>query len=892
MKTCISEIKGHDYSQILYIAPTPRKIKGSQKALNKLIKGVYIPPDMLTIKQFSKRIYSLYGNKTLISKALVPVIISRLSGKNIGFSTIISNFINEIKQYRPDRDIKTIRTELEDLFKKLNVPEEGAKRAIDAVDIFEIYQEALNTKNVLDDNDVLIQCPELIEKSLYSPDLLILDGFYEITPVEKTILKKLIENSKMIRISIPYDEKFAEITESLTDFIRDNFAPEEIIVPFDKRSVNIAYTSYPSIDEETEAIARHIKNLFISGKNRILDNIIVTFPKLDMYSDITERIFRRYGIPCDLSPMKHIGHTRPFLDILAMLESVDDDYPRLVFSQFLISPYFKKITQILRKFIPQVSLKSGIIKGKESWIHFQGSGLSAQDLGIKDDVLSEISNGLRLVLKKLALLESMKDSGTYTQFSTVLSRLLENLAFSASDIDFTEQVAPMLKELSIIDDLIPACTNISLRQFIDSLKYILNSIETEAEGVQVAGFFELRGIEPEYLYFGGLKDGDMPLSPDIDHILPDSVRTGLGLVNMKRYLNLQKFLFQKLTGSAVNMHLSYPAMEADKLFLPSPFLPWEDEVKEETPGILCMEERLINEGKDPLFSHIKEIRNIGNAFINKRFGKNKHIWITDIDNYKNCPRKFFIEKILKIEPSKIKEYEIEPKLLGSIIHEVMEKLLREGFADLEDMKKKSEKLLPEILHEKPVEKYWKKLLTDSFLEILPEVYKIEKKLKEEGYSFMEAELKVEGEVIKGIKLRGKIDRVDIKSGGAGSTVTEAPEVEIIDYKTGNAQIVKTDVLTKGATLQLFLYAILMKSLGFKANRVGIYSLKDIKVTWVPGGTDSRTGRTIEDYITASLKYLEEILTEIRKGNFTASPLADQTCRNCYERPYCPYIQIS
>ncbi|HBR22830.1 MAG TPA: hypothetical protein DD713_09860, partial [Nitrospiraceae bacterium] len=141
----------------------------------------------------------------------------------------------------------------------------------------------------------------------------------------------------------------------------------------------------------------------------------------------------------------------------------------------------------------------------------------------------------------------MKDRGTFKQISEALHKLLSDLDFSdAEDTDTKEQVSEFLKELSLIDNLIltDAGSRNGLREFIDSLRYILNTSEKEAEGegVRVSGFFELRCTEPEYLYLGGLKDGDLPSMPEIDLLLPDNVKTKLGLVNMKRYLHLQQFI--------------------------------------------------------------------------------------------------------------------------------------------------------------------------------------------------------------------------------------------------------------------------------------------------------------------------------------------------------------
>jgi ATP-dependent helicase/DNAse subunit B len=309
-------------------------------------------------------------------------------------------------------------------------------------------------------------------------------------------------------------------------------------------------------------------------------------------------------------------------------------------------------------------------------------------------------------------------------------------------------------------------------------------------------------------------------------------------------------------------------------------------------------------GRMPLSSHITDIKSIENKLIENKFGQDSYIRVTDIDSYRTCPRKFFIEKVLKLEPSEIKEYEVEASLLGTIAHEIMQALISTPFADLDDLGVKAEAIINKLISDKPVEDYWKKVIKDTFLSILPDIYKLESKLKDEGYSFLGAEVPVEGEIIKGIKLRGKVDRVDKKVQSSKFKVqgskdskpdTRHPslvtdEVELIDYKTGATQLSGPRIITKGASLQLFLYAVLMESIGAKVERVGIYSLKDVTLSWIPGRNDSKNGRTIQDYIEASLRFLEETVLKLRSGDFSASPLNEQTCRNCPERPYCPYTQ--
>ena len=97
---------------------------------------------------------------------------------------------------------------------------------METIEIFRKYQETLTAQNLIDENDVMTECPAIIKEHNYSPAILILDGFYEITPSEELILKSLIEQAGTTLISIPYDENFTLITNSYIDFIKNNFSIE------------------------------------------------------------------------------------------------------------------------------------------------------------------------------------------------------------------------------------------------------------------------------------------------------------------------------------------------------------------------------------------------------------------------------------------------------------------------------------------------------------------------------------------------------------------------------------------------------------------------------------------------------------------------------------------
>jgi RecB family exonuclease len=316
-------------------------------------------------------------------------------------------------------------------------------------------------------------------------------------------------------------------------------------------------------------------------------------------------------------------------------------------------------------------------------------------------------------------------------------------------------------------------------------------------------------------------------------------------------------------------------MEGDKFFLPSIFLAGAEEKRERLFGLFSPEEEMLRKGTTPLSEHIMEVDNI------KGSASDSAINVTHIDGYRACPRRFFIEKTLNLAPPELTDYEMEARTLGTIVHEVMEKLIPMPAGDIGSFTDNASRVLQEVLLDRPLDAYFKNLLRETFMDIVPKIYEMEEGIKADGYAFKEAEYALKGEPIDGVRLKGKVDRIDAMPGG---------EAEVMDYKTGAVDLSGTRVMHKGAALQLFLYAAMLRAQGMRPRRVGIYSLKDMKIKWVPGRNDVKKGLSLEDFINSSLGYLRETVDMIRRGDFTALPLEEQTCRRCHERPYCPYIQ--
>jgi len=920
-------IRHPDYSRIIYITPSTLRAIRAQKIFHNILTHqdphllsstptCYIPPDITTIDELSKRLHSLYGAETILPRKMIPVVISSLSKKGIGISVLISHLIRDFKSFHPSMDIEDIHELISRTTDELNLPHKLKASIDEAIEAFRVYQEYLRSHDLVDEQDLLNLCPQYIVKQRDAFKIAVIDGFYSPTMSEKLIIKEILNRAEMGLVSIPYIDGFDEIVDDYISFIKSEVSQGVYIERPDAykgQDRTFSYHPYDDMESEVEGIARHIKALYRSGRISDLDNVIVAFPRLERYEPLIKRVFQRYGIPFIITSRRPAGKSRPIVELFCLLHSVSEDYPRIKFSQFLSSGYFGSIPESLREWIPTLSLQSGIISGKKAWLDFITNGNERFDRERiertlkRDEALrlfeepedallrkiEEIGRDIISIFRKIEPLEKIKEASSLTHLVSTLRAVLQDLRFLESipspdepgsfsgerlfqkGDEIKKALIEGMEEISLLGD-----SELSLKEFSDYLGYILNNtyIREEGEGVIVTdliGAFSASFLD--HIYIGGLTDDDLPGRSDIDHILPESMTKRLGLNYLDRQVMIQRFLFEGIIRTARNIHLSYPLSESENKFLPSPFLYSAQAVKEKIPGLYSKNELLIRKATKPFSELISEIRIRQGGYHLK-----DSLNVTYIDSYRDCPRRFFIERVLGLEPQSIKEYKIEADVLGKTIHEIMEKIIFEPFEDIDYLKKRAAWIIEDILKGKNIDDFWKVIMTEAFIEILPQIYEIEKKIRSEGYKPIKTEKDISGEPIKGIKLKGKIDRIDASEKG----------IAIIDYKTGSRQFSCSGVLNGKMSIQLLLYAALLKTKGYCVDRVGTYSLRDLKITWCPPKKGKGVAVSMDDLITASLKALEDAVSRLIKGDFKAMPLGEEyyKCRRCHENPFCPYIQ--
>ncbi len=900
-KEIISQCPDNNYSSILYIGPNNFVLSTARSRfnsfLNKTFKtSAYIPFRTMTLKQLASDLHEKCGGKDVISDHIKTLILCEiLKEKNIGYAQILSDLSNKISHYIPDKALSQVK----DNIKHLIFEEKAAERAVGAMDILQLYKEELEVKNLLDPDDMLKNSIPLIKEHM-SPAVLVIDGFYDPTPLELEIMSALIDRAQKVFVIA---EERTEIIKFLQSNKKGFITKNPGIAEYREKT---GYYSYPSIEEEVEGIAKNIKKLFLEGTKPW--DITVCFPVLSKYLPMLRRILPKYGIPVSIGEYS-LSATRPFIALEDMIACIEGDYSRSDFLSFLTSPHFPAIPVVVKERAVSYSYRAGVVKGINSWLSIKETLLNAPGDRVSDDkkvTLDEFQHGIKLVLDTFENIKQKKKPGPFIDaFESALARFgfFDSPGDAGSDMHgerILNKINSRLSEFRYFSGLYESGRH-NVNPPVFYLKYLLSNLkgsEENRDGVKIIPFELAAGCETKVLFFGGILEGDFPSRPDIDPILPERVKKELGMPYLEYYLKRQKRYFMRLLNVSVrDPYFSCPSADGDKIFLPSPFLDWEQIMPPLELNIFSEEESMIREGAFKLSSKESGIFRDNEIFRGKKGTgpllrrisamSNGFFSVTDIDFYRKCPLRFYIEKVLGLEVIVPPQFEVEARLWGSLAHKTMEYLFKDGDIEIEDLDKKLSQGLEKSLKQFPIGDFWARVAKEIFQKLLPAIKEQENDIRMQGFIPFKVEEKLKVEIGR-LKLKGKVDRIDIRSqkseerrkkkenippltkGGEGGFPGDT--VILLDYKTGNID---------RNSLQLALYAAMwQKNFSVPVEKVGYYSLKEGHVSWSPGKV------SMDEFMQSALQSAEELISQIRKGVFSPEPFRADECRYCYHSPLC------
>lgn len=216
----------------------------------------------------------------------------------------------------------------------------GSERDRDLAAIFERYHELLSARGIFDQDDLYLIARDWLDENglrngpLGSARLMIVDGFYDFTPVQLQILERLIRLIPEVIVHFVWDERNAAVfepivstihqVEAIAQFERRTFSPStasseataRLATGFlnhsslkpklgssaGQRSDKQAVSFFAALDRRVEVreVARRIKKLLVRGPIAPSE-IACVIRDGDRYLDEFAKTLGRLGIPYDLT---------------------------------------------------------------------------------------------------------------------------------------------------------------------------------------------------------------------------------------------------------------------------------------------------------------------------------------------------------------------------------------------------------------------------------------------------------------------------------------------------------------------------------------------------------------------------------------------------------------
>ena len=765
-----SKIASNQLESILIIVPTNRRQRNFKKKI--IDNFIDIPVSRInieTITTLTTNILTEHIGFTQLSEAASSVLIKESAEeldlsyfaaytKGIPFGTLdkIKNVISEYKKHGITPS--TIVNESEKL--------EGGekKKAIDIASIYSLYLEKCNRLYALEIGDIYLKVLELGGNQFkkYLTDIypnvenIILDGFDEFTKQEIKIIELLSSavNDNLI-LSFDYSSNenlFAHLTDTYSDLVEHGFNRITDLTPIDESGfknivrtklfnvgnfhstsayINVIYKNHVKNRlEEIELIARTIK-LKILNENISPENICIAFNNIGNYSSIARDVFTNYGIPFNLTDRIPLKTAQPVIAAISLLELAENDFDFHDLSRVLTNG-FLIFEDIDLNNIISVANDLKITRGLQTW-----------ELSIKDAIsllkyktdISELEKTFLIkkytkagkdVEKVAHLVMPIKKKNGKVEFLQKFKKLLLHLKLpytvlensNEKEEEFIKSITVLLQSLDevlfLLDQEQPN-KKYSLQFYLDNLRTISNwarfNIKERSDyGVLITSVNEIRGLKYDYLFLGGMCDGDFPTKYS-----PEIFFSGSYQKKEQIHQTEERFHFyQALCSWNKKLFITIPENDSNSELVESTFIKDLEKLFEFSQiksnsdlEILTKEDLQINFAADKNNQQLKNALNENQLDVGDIEKKDKvrqlrkvnpfdefdysgylgkgdleiqnylieysdrQFSISQLETFAKCPFKYFSERILKIKPIEEPTEEAEPIELGNVLHSIL-----------------------------------------------------------------------------------------------------------------------------------------------------------------------------------------------------------------------------
>jgi ATP-dependent helicase/nuclease subunit B len=1009
----LSRVKSGLLFSMLILVPTNRKRRSLKKELIRSAGGkVTGRINIDTIGTFSQKIYNLLDLPPMqfLSEAAAAVLMKK------SFSTASLKYFNRYKSEIPSGTLSRIKNIISEykrhgispdhLYSEASsLPSSEKLKAEDIAQIYTIYNDECKKSSAGETGDIYSGILEknrteftaAFTEAYPEVNLVIVNGFDEFTAPEVNLIS-MISDGEQPELFIIFDYYnnnpglFSHLKECYERFTskgfyivtspsgrnnnkfkdiisKDYFSGTDSVSTED--NYNITELIALNREKEVELIAKEIKELLSSGESQP-DKICVAFNLIQNYSPVVRDKFTLYNLPFNLTDRIPLSSAGPVTAIISFLEIIENDFFYKNIFRALSSGYIKlKDVSLSGLIISASELK--IISGCDNWIITLDEAVKS---GEKRKVIN-YESALTSIKNIKEILTPLKKNMSVVEFRSRLFSLFDTLNIPQNILSFKDDTEIFFKSLSAFYDTLSELLNLIRKEYGDkqefSIDFYLDNIRTATEntrfniieksgfGVQITNLNEIRGLSFDYLFIGGMMDGELPT-----RYTPEIFFSGAYLREEWKHQVEERYRFyQSLCAWEKGLYLSHSLQDENKELAESNFLSelkthFNIREKKETDyseTIYSSEElqtyagsninsRLIKDLPGVDAEHINSLIEVHrirtesdseseyNGFISSALPeekreileqiKEKEFSASQLEIYASCPFKYFLERVLYLnvteEPSEDMEYYELGNLFHNILHRVYRKLNDEklvlyncndqDFLRAEEiMFTIADEVINESASKSPLNflelERLKGFNGDRRKSVLFNFLKAERE-NNSGYTPYDFEVpfgNIESDdgretVIKdfysgSVKLRGKIDRIDIDHSGS--------RIRVTDYKLSGKKPTVDD-LNKGLSLQLplYLYAakqIVEKQIKKEFNPAGadIYSLKYQKKNFgrKPVISDKKLTeeQLIEEYekiISICQSSIDSYVTSISEGVFHPSNLLDREKRAC---SYCSFNSV-
>jgi len=760
--------------EVLIIVPTNRKVRYLKRELISQSPGKSVSKiNLHTFETFVTEIFKtsdIDSFKTL-SEASSAVLLSKAFKKTE--LKYFSNYRNEIPRGTLDR-IKNVITQYklngitpEQINYESDKLEGSEKlKAIDIASVYKNYLEFCKELNVYETGDIykqvlLMDKNEFVQRfdnSFNKTKNILINGFDEFTQPEIEIINRTAD-IKDVELYLLFDyyrynpalfshldncyQKFKAIgfneVEDTSQIQFNEYQKrirERLFLLNENDSPKQSETEVIKIiaqtpEEEVRLIAKEIKSL-ITNNQVDVEAITVVFNLISDHSALIRDVFNEYGIPFNLTDRYALNESQPVISLINFLEILENNfYYKNIFRA--LTGRWIKINGIDLSNLLRVSSNLKIVSGYNNWIDSLSGTIDEINYNEEDEenrflpveFYKRAMNDIETIYK---MLKPFREKKTTAEFKYELRKLIYSLDLPHRIVndhpDYIEKnvkaVTVFLETLDDVFDLIAdeygADKKFSLGYFLSQIKTALqftryNIKERHSSGVLVTSVNELRGLNFDYVFIGGLVDGEFPTRYQPEIFLSGSYKKD----EYRHILEDRYHFYQTLCCAKKKLYLSFPMKDDKKEFTPSTFVndvlriftvdeksnkdyenliyskselmkyaaTLDPELDKDKITLLGIDvEKLKNElsiDKTRLENPFGETEYTGNISVNINEEaktklseqKEKQYSASQLEEYAKCPFQYFLKRILQLETIEEPTEELESFELGSIIHSIL-----------------------------------------------------------------------------------------------------------------------------------------------------------------------------------------------------------------------------